>query len=154
MNIEKAFPYISQSNNYTCGPTCIEMLLQYYDIDYKKKEVFDFCDAKPILGLDNSTLVDCLKFFTKTNIYENENTNINDFILFVKNKKLPIANFINPTSGVGHFAIFKDFKDSKFILADPNPNNGNDFELDLDYFKNHWHSNDKSIKKWMMFAIC
>ncbi len=142
-----SLPYIAQQDNYSCGPVCIEMLLLYYRIPFDVETIQNMCDAQPGKGTDNARMPLALQTYglQAKVTYPADTT---DIIAALQNNAPVIVNYLNPVSGVGHFAVVKGITEAHIIFADPK--NGDGYELPIPQFIAAWHSSDGSIQKWML----
>ena len=147
-HIKHPVPHKHQTTDYTCGPVCLEMLLDFYNIPYDSAEIEKLCEARPNIGTDNSRLVRAVCSLGET-VVTKENASMNDIITTLHAGHPVLVNYFNVRSGVGHFGIVKGMDDEHIILADPK--NGDDYSIAIDDFKTVWHDHNKIQKSWMMY---
>ena len=143
-------PHKTQTSSYNCGPTCLEMLLDFYRISYDPKMIEHVCDAAPKRGTDNQKLADAAEQLG-AQVVVKENAQLADIIGALEKGRPVLVNYFNCKSGVGHYAVVKGAEDNALILADPK--NGDDYLLTFDHFEKHWHNHAKTIQAWMMYII-
>lgn len=143
----KDFPYRKQPNEYTCGPTCIEMVLEYFGIKYTREQVNKLCQASPKDGTDNRKMSKAIEAFNAKQTTKQDAT-ISELATALDNGQLSIVNYRNPNSGHGHFAVVLGLTEEKIILADPN--DGQRRELSAKKFPEIWVNSEGTIKGWMM----
>lgn len=143
-------PHKEQVTDYDCGPTCIEMLFDFYGISYDRDKLENLCDASPGRGTDNENLVHAVESFGVQSVVK-ENASLEDIIETIKSGHPVLVNYFNCKSGVGHFGVVKgiDMEQKAFLLADPK--NGDDYPLTFGHFQGHWHNHAKTIHAWMMY---
>ena len=143
-------PHKIQSNTYNCGPICLEMLLDFHNLDYEAEVVEELCGALPGIGTENGKLANAVEHFGTKPVVK-ENASLDDIINSIKNGHPVLVNYFNCRSGVGHFGVVKgiDMKEQELLLADPK--NGDDYRLTFGHFQQHWHDHTKTIHAWMMY---
>lgn len=148
--MKHAVPHKQQSTDYTCGPTCLEMLLDFYSIAYDREKMEQLCNAQPGCGTDNAALARAAESFG-AKVEVKENASLQDIIFTIERGHPVLVNYFNCRSNVGHFGIVKgvDVNEQSLILADPK--NGDDYPLTFDHFGQHWHNHTKTIHAWMMY---
>lgn len=142
-----------QSNSYNCGPTCLEMLLDFYGVSYDPSELHNLCDCVPGRGTDNEKLVEAIEAHGVKTVVK-QNASLSDIVDTIKDGHPVVVNYFNCKSDVGHFAIVKgvDMDTQALLLADPK--NGDDYPLTFEHFQKHWHNHTKTIHAWMMYVEC
>lgn len=143
-------PHKTQTTDYTCGPVCLEMLLDFYGVAYDHETLERLCGACPGKGTDNENLVHAAEHFGTRPIVK-ENASLEDIIDSIRGGHPVLVNYFNCRSGVGHFGVVKgvDIKNEALLLADPK--NGDDYPLTFIHFEQHWHNHTKTIHAWMMY---
>jgi ATP-binding cassette subfamily B protein len=142
-------PHKTQSNTYNCGPTCLEMLLEFYGIPYDSEKIDALCETAPRHGTDNQKLVEAAEQLG-AHVIVKENAQLTDIISLIESGHPVLVNYFNCKSGVGHFGVVKGIEDQALILADPK--NGDDYPLTFDHFQQHWHNHTRTIHAWMMYV--
>lgn len=143
-------PHRLQTTDYTCGPTCLEMLLEFYGVEYDSEKLEALCEAAPKRGTDNQKLVEAAQGCgVEPRVLEN--ASLQDIIETIESGHPVLVNYFNCKSGVGHFGVVKgvDAEGKALLLADPK--NGDDYALTFDHFQQHWHNHTKTIHAWMMY---
>lgn len=140
----------SQTTTYNCGPTCLEMLLDFYGIPYESEKMEMLCETVPRQGTHNEKLVQAAEHFGASVIVK-ENAQLADIVGTIERGHPVLVNYFNCKSGVGHFGVVKgaDMKAKVLLLADPQ--NGDDYPLTFDHFQKHWHNHTNTIHAWMMY---
>lgn len=146
--MKHAVVHKTQSTDYTCGPTCLEMLLDFYGISYDPERIGSLCAAAPYRGTDNEKLAEAARALG-ARVVVRENALLADIVAVIESGHPVLVNYFNCRSGVGHYAIVKGVEGSAFLLADPK--NGDDYPLTFGHFKQHWHNHAKTIHAWMMY---
>src|SRR3989344_2592810 len=143
-------PHKTQTKKYNCGPTCLEMLFDFYGIAYEPANIEALCETAPYHGTDNKKLVEAAEEFGTKPIVK-ENASLDDIVETIRSGHPVLVNYFNCKSGVGHFGVVKgvDMKGRALLLADPKQ--GDDYRLTFDHFLEHWHNHTRTIHAWMMY---
>ena len=142
-------PHKSQAKTYTCGPTCLEMLLDFYGIPYDALALEELCGTCET-GTDNADLVAAAESLG-AKVQAKESATIEDIVTALEGGHPVLVNYFNPLSRVGHFGVVKGIEDGALIFADPK--NGDNYELTVGEFADAWHSHNKTIRGWMMYLV-
>lgn len=148
--MKHAVKHKTQTNTYNCGPTCLEMLLDFYGMPYEPDEIDLLCETSPRGGTRNHKLVEAAEQLG-ARVMVKENAALEDIVKALESGHPVLVNYFNCKSGVGHFGIVKGVDEEKqaFLLADPK--NGDDYPLTFEHFSQHWHNHAKTIHAWMMY---
>lgn len=137
-----------QTSSYNCGPTCLEMLLDFYGIAYESEKIEMLCETAPRRGTDNQKLVEAAERHG-ARVVAKENAQLRDIIEVIESGHPVLVNYFNCRSGVGHFGVVKGVEAEALIFADPKQ--GDDYPLTFEHFQQHWHNHTKTIHAWMMY---
>ncbi len=146
--MKHAISHKTQTNTYNCGPTCLEMLLDFYSIPYESGHIEILCETAPRRGTDNKKLVEAAAQLG-AKVVVKENAQLADIVSVIESGHPVLVNYFNCKSGVGHFGVVKGVTDEALLLADPK--NGDDYPLTFSHFEQHWHNHTKTIHAWMMY---
>ena len=146
--MKHSVPHKTQTNTYNCGPTCLEMLLEFYKIPYEHDEIDALCDTAPKRGTDNEKLAQAAESLGASVVVK-ENALLEDIVKIIESGHPVLVNYFNCKSNVGHFGVVKGVEENALLLADPK--NGDDYPLTFDHFQQHWHNHTKTIHAWMMY---
>jgi ABC-type bacteriocin/lantibiotic exporter with double-glycine peptidase domain len=142
-----AIPHQLQPDNYTCGPTCLAMALDFFGRSYTRDEVVELCKTKPGRGTENHALVFAIVSHGLC-AHTKQRATIHDIQNAFNESAVIIVNYFNPVSNVGHFAVVQGFDDTHIYLADPK--NGENYTLTHSIFSTHWHNHTKTLEAWMV----
>lgn len=148
--MKHAVHHKTQTKTYNCGPTCLEMLLDFYGIPYESEKIEALCDTSPRHGTDNRKLVQAAEQLGAS-VVAKENAQLADIVAVIESGHPVLVNYFNCRSGVGHFGVVKgvDADGQALLLADPKQ--GDDYPLTFEHFQQHWHNHSKTIHAWMMY---
>jgi len=108
---------IKQRDSSACGPTCIEMVLTYFDVRHTVKEIVKVTDYKQNDGMSNKDILASLKQFgfktksiTNTSWEQLIKLNTPDVVLIVS---WMLEGYI------GHVSVIEKVTDTHVFLAEP-----------------------------------
>ena len=107
---------IKQSKSYWCGPASLKMVLAYYKLDIRERELADKTKTSPTHGATAQALIETaqeygLKGFIKDNA---EFTDIRHYLL---DKQIPvIVDWFQRDDG--HYSVVVDINDKYIYLVD------------------------------------
>ena len=139
-----------QSTTYNCGPTCLEMLFDFYGIPYESESIEVLCETSPRQGTDHHKLIETAEQFG-VKVEAKENASLEDIVVALESGHPVIVNYFNCKSNVGHFGVVKGIDEASGALILADPKNGDDYTLTFDHFQKHWHSQAKTTHAWMMY---
>lgn len=155
-----AIPHRRQLNDYMCGPATLQMVLAFLGEQKSQRKIRKLMKASPgelkSHGMDNYKMVRGIQragFYA----YVNENSNLDELKLFVKQGYPVVVNYIEPSHEDGHFAVVKGYNSLLGTIILNDPWNGADFTLPEKKFLARWHSqwwrNKDGYKgHWIMVA--
>ncbi|HEC30846.1 MAG TPA: hypothetical protein ENI66_02425 [Candidatus Yonathbacteria bacterium] len=108
---------IKQHDSIACGPTCIEMALQYFQIPHTIKEITNITDYKKIGGLYNKQLIKALnKLGLKT--YAHINSTWEELRNFnTKNNVIILSWMLD--GYIPHLSVLEKIESAHIYLSDP-----------------------------------
>lgn len=131
---------IKQPDDSACGPTSIQMALQYFGILKPFEEIARISKYRRKGGLYNSDLVKTLSIMG-FQIKEKTNARWGDVIRNNTNNKVIIVSWMMQ-GYIGHFSIVDEIRDDFIILADPS--NGELVKMEKLIFMRLWMDYDYS----------
>lgn len=113
-------PYYKQSTNFSCWPTSVKMLLDFWDNtqSFSEEKLIKLLDSKAEIWTDNNAILD---FFVKSGykVYFSKKWDIENIIKFL-DLWLPIlVNYRNILSKWWHFALIVWYNNNVFYFNDP-----------------------------------
>ena len=140
-------PYHKQQNWYTCGPTCLRMLLEYFGISASEEDVTKACKTtelgttpsqlvkgSDILGLD----ADALKYEDLEDLKHTLKSGNPVIVL------LDAGILYGGIQGFGHFVVVTGFDSNDIIYHDPDIPDGQDARCSIEIFMQAW----SALKCW------
>lgn len=113
-------PYYKQKTNFSCWPTSVKMLLDFWENDqeYSEKELIRYLNTNPNIWINNEDLI---KFFIIYwyQIYFSKNWNIDLIEKFIWNWLPILINYKNLIFGWWHYSVIVWYDRKNFILNDP-----------------------------------
>ena len=129
MNIKNTFPFIQQLDVMDCGPTCIQMVSQYFGRKPKIESVRELCGKSQqgvsLFGINKA----CEKLGFRTLPAKV------DFDLLCNKAKLPCIIHWNEE----HYVVVYNIKKKTICIADPGQGK---IEISHDVFKRYWANSD------------
>jgi ABC-type bacteriocin/lantibiotic exporter with double-glycine peptidase domain len=148
--VSHAIVHKAQQKNYNCGPTCLEMLFDFYEIPHVAEELEALCETSEKHGTHHANLVKAAQSLG-AHVEEKENATLSDIAEVLASGHPVLVNYFNPLTKVGHFAIIKGIDEGSVIMADPK--NGDNYRLSFDEFDSYWHNHNKTLFRWMMHLV-
>src|SRR3989344_1357467 len=90
--MKHAVPHKIQTNTYNCGPTCLEMLLDFYGIPYEHEEIDALCETAPQRGTENKKLVEAARELGVRPVVK-ENAALEDIIEAIRSGHPVLVNY-------------------------------------------------------------
>lgn len=142
-----SIPHQMQPDNFSCGPTCLAMVMDFFGKSYERDALVELCKTKPGRGTENHALVFAI-VSQGLCAHTYQNASLDDIRTHLHHKAAIIVNYFNPVSRVGHFAVVQGVDDNHVYLSDPK--NGDGYHLEHDMFISHWHNHTKTLDAWMV----
>lgn len=136
-----------QPDNFSCGPTCLAMVMDFFGKSYERDVLVELCKTKPGRGTENHALVFAI-VSQGLCAHTFQNATLDDIRLYLHRKAAVIVNYFNPISHVGHFAVVQGIDDERIYLSDPK--NGDGYNLSHEEFLSHWHNHARTLNAWMV----
>ena len=108
---------IKQKDDSDCGPTSIQMILNYFKVPYTFKEIAKVSGYKKKGGLYNKDLVNAIEKFGLS-VQEKANSTWADIGRFNKPDKVVIVSWMMK-GYIGHFSVVEKVNKDSIQLADP-----------------------------------
>ena len=108
---------IRQRDASGCGPACIEMVLNYFDIPHTVSKISSVTKYKKGGGLYNTQLIEALKAFgLKTKVHKN--TSWDDLATYNRDHVVIVLSWML-AGYVGHLSVLEKIDDKHIYLAEP-----------------------------------
>lgn len=108
---------IKQRDASACGPTCVEMVLQYFKVPFTVSEITRVTNYKKEGGIYNTQLVEALRHFSlKTKVYKN--TKWDDLIKFNTGDSVVVVSWML-AGYIGHLSVVEKVDENNISLAEP-----------------------------------
>lgn len=140
-------PYHKQLHDHTCGPVVMKMILEHFGIHESQEKLAEQLGTTEARGTSHEAMIRVARKYgfrchTQT---RSSGSDVEKFLV----KNIPvIVNYIDPTSGHGHYAIIVGTNGKEFILNDPE--NGEGFKIGVIEFEKRWHNSTGHSKGWLL----
>ncbi len=129
---------VNDGYNWKCGAACLEMIFDYYDINYNKNDIWDNIKVqRPNAALDQycapTSKVAKYAIINKlyATIYKAKNHTCLEILKQINDKNIPsVLSIREKASGQSHFVVYTGIENKEYYYVDPN------CKLDLCNFKN------------------
>ena len=129
---------IKQRDDSACGPTVIQMVLNYFGVRHTFKEIASISEYREKDGLSNADLVRTLKKFN-LDVKERANARWGNLIRYNAEKKVIVVSWM--LGGyIGHFSVVEKVGKNFIKLADPHT--GTVVKMDKIMFMRLWMDYD------------
>ncbi len=108
---------IKQRDDSACGPTSIQMILNYFKVPYTFKEIAKVSGYKKKGGLYNKDLVNAIEKFG-LNVQEKVNSTWADLARLNKPSNVIVVSWMMK-GYIGHFSVVEKVNKDSIELADP-----------------------------------
>ncbi|MEM3113400.1 MAG: cysteine peptidase family C39 domain-containing protein [Candidatus Pacearchaeota archaeon] len=140
--------YYSQDRTYTCGPTCLKMVFEFFGKKIREGKLVKLTKTKKS-GTSHRNMIKVSRrhgFYC----YVHNDASLNQVRHFIDLKLPVIVNFTEPDGNEGHYAVVIGYKHGKIIMNDPW--NGKNFKMNSSEFKRRWYDYHKHHKytNWLL----
>jgi ABC-type bacteriocin/lantibiotic exporter with double-glycine peptidase domain len=129
---------IKQRDNSACGPTVVQMVLNYFGVRHSFKEIAAESQYKKKDGLSNTDLVHTLKKFN-LDVKEKASARWDDLVRYNTEKNVVVVSWMLD-GYIGHFSVVERVGKSFIKLADPHT--GTVIKMDKIMFMRLWMDYD------------
>ncbi len=143
-------PFHRQSKDYTCGPSALRMVFDYWGIKKKEDELARRLNlsAESPKGTLQSKMIEMARA-EGLEVKSHSQATLSEISLAIMNGCPVIVDYLEPSNDEYHYAVVVGETASDFILNDPW--NGEDFRINKDEFLARWKDGEGS-HRWLM--IC
>lgn len=137
-------PYYKQETEYTCGATCLRMILAGIGIKKSEKQIAKILKTNKRIGTWHKYLPRIAEKYKFSYLVKRDST-ISELKKYSKNGWKAVVCFHHPISGP-HYAVIKKINWHSIYLLDPGfgPNE----RYIIPRFKRRWH--DREENNWFM----
>lgn len=144
-----SFPHIYQPNSYTCWPTSVKMLLEYYGVHATIPSLAESLACHPQRGVENDMI--CHEFLGRGfTLSSQKNNSLQSLYTAVSHGHPVLVNYYNHREQVGHFAVVRGFSLEENILSLADPRFWSDHRISFQDFESSWHDSTWRIRNWAM----
>ncbi|MEM1156354.1 MAG: cysteine peptidase family C39 domain-containing protein [Pseudomonadota bacterium] len=141
--------YYPQHTSYSCGPVCLRMIFEHLGRNYSEDQLTSLCNAVPHHGTSHGRLIEEVE---REGFAFRESSGDNPLYLIhsLNAGYLPIVNYVNPISNIGHYSIVSGYDESDGVLIFADPRNGKDFSMKNEEFHQAWHNQNNTSRGWSL----
>lgn len=142
-------PYFYQKTDYTCGPTAMQMAMEFFHKHISQKRLAQAMHTSKKYGTSHSSMIRAAQK-AKLYSYVNEQSTIHEIKHFIHLNIPVIVDFIEPTGEEGHYAVVSGYTKNALVLNDPW--NGKNVHMAYALFSKRWHDRAKNhtYPHWIM----
>lgn len=133
-----------QKNNWTCGPACLLVVLNYFGIRKDIPDLIKELKTTKKEGTDNANIIKLLKKYELKFIVK-ENSTLHDLKKYLKNY-LVIVGFWIPFYKESHYSIVKKINKQRIYFHDTWFGYNHSYKIDY-FLKNWW---DEEVRGWLL----
>jgi predicted double-glycine peptidase len=146
----KDVPYYAQKRDYTCGPACLKMVLDYLGVESHQEILGRMAQSNEDVGTNYQGMVDAVRFHYRRSFVK-KGASIEDIRHFLDMHLPIIVNWYLNKEKVGHFSVVVGISDKFITLNDPF--NGERIRKSIDKFLEVWHDSTGRNWNWMMVVF-
>lgn len=141
--------HYSQKKDYTCGPTCLKMVLEYYGTKISRAKIIKLCKTTRKEGTTNKNMVKAARELG-FNVFAMHERRVTEVTRNLHKGYPVIVSFTDPKLKDGHYSVVIGYHQKKKQLVLADPYHGVDHTHSLKEFSKYWHNHYEVSKKWMM----
>ena len=111
-------PNLRQSTGYSCGASALQMLLSYYGVNTREKDLMKELDTNHEKGTDTDDIVKVSNEKFKLNAKRHDDASIKSLLNHIKNK-IPTILLIKSEDKGDHFVLPTGTYDDGILIRDP-----------------------------------
>lgn len=128
-------PFYKQDTHYTCGPTSLQMVLEFFGVRHGEKDLAILAKTEH----EGTAHGDLIMAVTRLGFhcYVNSGSDLSEIKHFLKLGFPVIVNYMEPSDDDGHYSVAVGYDKKTIILHDPW--NGPYFTLKQEEFARRWY---------------
>jgi len=138
-------PYFKQDTDYTCGPTSLQMVLDFFGKFKSEAKLAKEVHCRKETGSSHIHIIEAVRR-EGFRCREKHEASIEDLKESLKEHLPAIVNYTEPVDNADHYAVVIGFSHSNIILNDPA--DGQNFRISEKEFFERWHS--AHCRRWML----
>lgn len=142
-----AVPYYHQETEFSCGSTCIQMVLEFFGVKKSEKTLRQLMNARPRIGTNHQSLIRALCNYGLS-FRPHLKATFQDIESALNADHPVIINFIDPATSEGHYAVVTDMTAHTIVTHDPW--NGPQTVYLREGFLDRWHNSTGRSQQWML----
>ena len=140
-------PYYHQETDFSCGPACVQMVLEFFGVKKREEELRQQMNARPRIGTSHQSLIRALRTHGLI-CRARSDASLRDLDSALGKDHPAIINFIDPSTNEGHYAVMTATTKTAIITHDPW--NGPNTTYERKSFVQRWHNSTSRSQQWML----
>ncbi len=140
-------PFYKQKTDCTCGPATLQMVFEYFGRSAAQDELATELGTQEPAGTAHSAMIHGAKSAGFRCIAKSDST-LDEVREFLADEIPVIANFINPATERGHYAVIVHVSESHVTLNDPW--NGAGYQIAINDFTERWRGGFNPERRWIL----
>jgi uncharacterized protein len=145
-------PFIKQSTDYTCGPTALQMVLQYFGKFVEDKTICAMASTTDKNGTPRKGLIRTLQILgLETHFHSN--SSIAELKFFLDQGAPVIVGYRDLQQDESHFGVVVGYEDEYLLLHDPSEETPFTPIFVQDFLDRWYGRHTKQHTRWMLAAL-
>jgi len=140
-------PYYKQTEEFTCGPVCLQMLFEFFDKKLDSKKISSLVAATALYGTSHLALIRVVKNFGFYS-YAHTNSSLKDIKYFIDLGLPVLVNYLESSNNEGHYALVVGYTLTSLVMNDPW--NGEHFKINFKEFDKRWFNSTRRSRKSLL----
>lgn len=155
-------PHLQQTTNYSCGPACVAMVLQYYGHKATEQKLIKAMGTTPELGTSPVQIARYLRSIRHSHKQQSRmsipllqaylDRGWPIIVAYQAWPHRPSETDLSQTWDNGHYSVVADISDGKICLVDPSSKRHRRW-LDSEKFLAHWRDIETAARIYVRWGV-